>query len=171
MKPDWKDAPEWANWLAMDDDDCWFWYENKPYLIKDAADGFKWMPNAPNQVEIAGRGITSDVVAKSSLEQRPQPTELATIGEGVTATMLPCDHPNERASLLSRAAAWDAVWQLLSELDSELESRATTGRECALASIRQLATTVTFGNSVDTATDKLVAEINVARERIAGVAK
>ncbi len=30
MKPDWKDAPEWANWLAMDGDGVWFWYELEP---------------------------------------------------------------------------------------------------------------------------------------------
>ena len=30
MKPDWKYAPEWANWLAMDADQEWFWFENKP---------------------------------------------------------------------------------------------------------------------------------------------
>ena len=32
MKPDWKDAPKWANWLAMDEDHEWFWFENKPVL-------------------------------------------------------------------------------------------------------------------------------------------
>ena len=32
MKPDWKDAPEWAQWLAMDEDGVWVWYENKPVL-------------------------------------------------------------------------------------------------------------------------------------------
>lgn len=30
MKPDWKDAPAWANWLAMDDDGWWYWYEIQP---------------------------------------------------------------------------------------------------------------------------------------------
>lgn len=30
MKPDWKDAPEWANWLAMDSDGGWWWHEKKP---------------------------------------------------------------------------------------------------------------------------------------------
>lgn len=30
MKPDWKDAPEWANYLAMDDDGEWCWYEERP---------------------------------------------------------------------------------------------------------------------------------------------
>ena len=32
-KPDWKDAPEWANWLAMDGDWNWWWHEEKPDLI------------------------------------------------------------------------------------------------------------------------------------------
>ena len=35
MKPDWKDAPEWAKWLAMDGDGWWYWYARKP--IKDDA--------------------------------------------------------------------------------------------------------------------------------------
>ena len=30
MKPEWKDAPEWANYLAMDSDGEWFWYESPP---------------------------------------------------------------------------------------------------------------------------------------------
>lgn len=30
MKPDWKDAPEWARFLAQDSDGEWFWYENEP---------------------------------------------------------------------------------------------------------------------------------------------
>lgn len=34
MKPDWKDAPEWANWLAMDDDGEWWWFELKPTYKK-----------------------------------------------------------------------------------------------------------------------------------------
>ena len=29
-KPDWKDAPEWAEYLAMDSDGEWFWYEKYP---------------------------------------------------------------------------------------------------------------------------------------------
>lgn len=32
MKPSWSDAPEWAKYLAMDEDGEWFWYENKPDL-------------------------------------------------------------------------------------------------------------------------------------------
>lgn len=29
-KPDWKDAPEWAQWLAQDENGKWFWYEREP---------------------------------------------------------------------------------------------------------------------------------------------
>jgi len=31
MKPDWKDAPEWANYLAMDQDGSWTWFQNRPH--------------------------------------------------------------------------------------------------------------------------------------------
>lgn len=30
MKPDWKDAPEWAQFLAQEDNGKWYWYEKKP---------------------------------------------------------------------------------------------------------------------------------------------
>lgn len=32
MKPDWKDAPDWANWLSMDSDGAWWWHENEPHI-------------------------------------------------------------------------------------------------------------------------------------------
>jgi len=35
MKPSWDDAPEWANWLAQDEDGSWWWYEDKPKLNLD----------------------------------------------------------------------------------------------------------------------------------------
>jgi hypothetical protein len=31
-KPDWRDAPEWANFLAMDWDGEWVWHEHKPSI-------------------------------------------------------------------------------------------------------------------------------------------
>lgn len=34
MKPDWKDAPEWAQWLACDECGDWYWYETKPEIEK-----------------------------------------------------------------------------------------------------------------------------------------
>jgi hypothetical protein len=32
MMPHWKDAPEWANYLAKDYDGEWYWYEEEPVL-------------------------------------------------------------------------------------------------------------------------------------------
>lgn len=29
-KPDWKDAPAWAMWLAQNHIGTWAWFENKP---------------------------------------------------------------------------------------------------------------------------------------------
>lgn len=40
MKPDWKDAPEWARWLAMDANGFWWWYEEEP-----VASGKAWKPS------------------------------------------------------------------------------------------------------------------------------
>lgn len=31
MKPDWKDAPPWANWLVQDSHGEWNWWENEPF--------------------------------------------------------------------------------------------------------------------------------------------
>lgn len=32
MKPDWKDAPDWAQWLAMDSNGLWYWHKNDPSI-------------------------------------------------------------------------------------------------------------------------------------------
>ena len=29
-KPDWKDAPDWARYMAQDKDDEWYWFEYEP---------------------------------------------------------------------------------------------------------------------------------------------
>ena len=33
-KPAWSDAPEWANYLAMDKNGEWWWHEDKPTKTK-----------------------------------------------------------------------------------------------------------------------------------------
>ena len=30
IRPDWNDAPEWANFVAQDHDNTWWWYEKEP---------------------------------------------------------------------------------------------------------------------------------------------
>lgn len=32
LKPDWKDAPEWATWLAQDCDGEWYWFDIEPHI-------------------------------------------------------------------------------------------------------------------------------------------
>lgn len=65
MKPDWKDAPEWARYLAKDKDGYWNWFETKP------------VPNVSNSCWYergfsmwATAGIENDNSWKESLEQR-----------------------------------------------------------------------------------------------------
>ena len=36
-KPSWRSAPDWANWLAMDSDGTWYWYENEPYISDNSS--------------------------------------------------------------------------------------------------------------------------------------
>lgn len=34
-KPDWKDAPDWANWLACDHSGSWGWFAKRPRTFND----------------------------------------------------------------------------------------------------------------------------------------
>jgi hypothetical protein len=70
MKPDWKDAPDWANWLAMDDDGEWYWYSIEPHLADDC-----WVSDA-SKLSYAGRQVRWDL----SLSERPQTTKPAEAG-------------------------------------------------------------------------------------------
>lgn len=36
LKPSWNNAPEWAQWLAMDADGGWVFYRDKPRCDKEA---------------------------------------------------------------------------------------------------------------------------------------
>lgn len=33
MTPHWIDAPEWAQWLAQDEDGQWNWFQDKPEAL------------------------------------------------------------------------------------------------------------------------------------------
>ncbi len=66
-KPDWKDAPEWAKFLAMDSDNEWFWFENKPVL--GARAWFEWK----GKFELISLEIPSEnPFWRQTLEERPQ---------------------------------------------------------------------------------------------------
>lgn len=64
MKPDWKDAPPWAQWLTYDADG-WYWWEREP---RGAGDSW-WPTDASEYCPANPRGTASK-------EQRP------TTGEG-----------------------------------------------------------------------------------------
>ncbi len=48
MKPSWKDAPDWANWLAMDSVGTWFWYESRPVKLM-----YSWATSGIGRFEYA----------------------------------------------------------------------------------------------------------------------
>lgn len=59
MKPNWKDAPEFAQYLAQDKDGWWYWYEKKPY-----ADEHTWC-------SIGMFKAAQESCWENSLEERP----------------------------------------------------------------------------------------------------
>ena len=73
-KPSWDNAPEWANWLAMDFNGIWYWYESRPgmsyhingiWITKDS-DIFQ-TASRPNNMN----SLLSEVDWRSTLERRP----------------------------------------------------------------------------------------------------
>ena len=62
MKPDWKDAPEWAHYLSKDENSEWWWFEFPP----KADDCGSWL----------GVGMASMAGTynnwRETLEQRPE---------------------------------------------------------------------------------------------------
>ncbi len=65
MKPSWKDAPDWAQWLAMDEDGKWWWYENPPYT--DLIDK-RWITKGYDTCEVY---CTESSKWKETLQERP----------------------------------------------------------------------------------------------------
>lgn len=50
-KPDWKDAPEWAMWLAQDEDGKWDFYSEKPFVCSSAnrPEPYEWVPSVTDR--------------------------------------------------------------------------------------------------------------------------
>jgi hypothetical protein len=66
MKPEWKNAPDWAQYLSKDTNGGWFWTNEKPILI----DG-SWRVTEFAKVESAAMQI--DV--SKTIEKRPEVKE------------------------------------------------------------------------------------------------
>ena len=68
MKPDWRFAPSWANWLAMDDDGAWGWHSEKPWWGKDE----EWYSEGRYKFDSYDENADSaHADGYSSLEHRP----------------------------------------------------------------------------------------------------
>lgn len=70
MKPSWDGAPEWANYLAMDSDGGWYWYQCKP----ERGSYDVWVYKKVGKVALAStRTNTKDdfSVWHETLEKRP----------------------------------------------------------------------------------------------------
>ncbi len=67
-KPDWKDAPEWARFLAMDQDGDWYWYEDKPFVNNNSWQGTQiW--TGTRRTQLAKKSSSR---WEETLEERPQ---------------------------------------------------------------------------------------------------
>lgn len=70
-KPEWKDAPDWAMWLAQDKDGDWYWWQDKPCIYHQPF----WMPDADDagEIEIAKPAKFNTIIDGwgNNLEPRP----------------------------------------------------------------------------------------------------
>lgn len=65
-KPEWKDAPEWAQWLAMDRDGSWYWFELRPYNATCT-----WQPGVGRLSTAGDQPPCRDLDWRETLEERP----------------------------------------------------------------------------------------------------
>ena len=63
-KPEWRNAPDWAEWMAQDEDGQWGWYENEPPL-----GSWSWIWEGGEWADCNFDGRSDDWTA--SLEPRP----------------------------------------------------------------------------------------------------
>lgn len=64
-KPEWSDAPEWAQWIAQDVTGHWRWYQEKPRM-----GNFAWLPGSMKS-QAAGRSGDVEFGWRKALERRP----------------------------------------------------------------------------------------------------
>lgn len=65
IKPDWKDAPEWANYLAQDECGAWWWYECEPSYCSFNNCWFEILSCRFEEATLPGATV------QQSLERRP----------------------------------------------------------------------------------------------------
>jgi len=69
-KPNWKDAPDWANWLAQDENCLWCWFGKRP---QPNINYQKWQPSLSIfDYENITPKIMSNPDWQQTLEKRPE---------------------------------------------------------------------------------------------------
>jgi len=68
MKPDWNDAPKWANYLAQDKNCDWNWFQELPYIDEKLEE---WIVDA-GLWAFDSLGEFNDEGWRQSLENRPE---------------------------------------------------------------------------------------------------
>ena len=67
QKPSWDDAPEWARYLAQDDDGWWYWFDEKPVFDDDI--GCFWV-GSQNGLCMSCNFVSSPEFYMDSLEEK-----------------------------------------------------------------------------------------------------
>lgn len=63
--PDWSQAPEWANYVAMDENGAWFWFSEKPRAGVE-----EWVNHAAQyEMAVAAPDWTACLVKRPSQEE------------------------------------------------------------------------------------------------------
>lgn len=75
-KPGWEDAPEWAQWLAMDQDGEWYWFEHRPH-----SENYTWQSNSGRLVQDGYLPSCRDLDWRETLEQRPESDIMRSVSE------------------------------------------------------------------------------------------
>ena len=75
-KSSWDEAPDWANWLAQDEDGEWYWYKAKPDSLKRKSSLGVWAPMPFTPGGRVGRCLFAGEDGRnpdweSTLEERP----------------------------------------------------------------------------------------------------
>jgi hypothetical protein len=69
-KPEWKDAPKWASWLAQDGNGDYAWYEEKP-VADEESKSWEWVNAATTEWKLADRTTELSEGWRDTLEHRP----------------------------------------------------------------------------------------------------
>lgn len=70
-KPSWKDAPDWAGWLAQDEDGVWYWHQNEPGQNGEDVNNCRyWLSHGESDIADGGGELLGDW--HDTLEKRPE---------------------------------------------------------------------------------------------------